>query len=789
MSTLHRKLLRDIVAGKARFFAVTFLVFLSLCLFLSTWLSYRSLDHSYSYASEELKYNDIIIKVAEAPDSVVDGLEGIEGVDAVISRLVLGSGCYLPNGENIVCQLVGMPAGEQPPLNQVLVEGGEYLPAGATNSCLVEVHLSDYYNIAPGATLQVVAPEGKQAMQVEGTAASAEFFIVSTEKTMIATPRNYGVLFVPQNWLQQSFGWEGNSNQFCFRVKEGADAQAVMEAAEKELSQYSVLYASLGDDTEARQLLDLDVEGFREISLFFPILFLIVAALSLYMILTRMVHMQRRQIGTMMALGLGRRRITVHYLSYALLVGVVGAVAGLIVGYFVAGWLTHEYAKSIGIPLVSMVMEWEAVVEGLVVALAACFLSSILPIRRLLKLKPAVVMQEEIGEGKVLVDHVSLIERIISPLYRLKATWKMPLRNLSRNRRRALLNIMGITFAFMLVLVSMALLDSMDDAFSFYYNDFVRYDANVYFSSPVPLDDASGLSGISAVKGLEPYLMVPCKFQKAGDTLGEGLLRAVPQNSDLLGLYGTDGQKMQLPDQGALLANWFRDGLGVKVGDTVKVVTSVGSMDMKVEGFVKQIGGLAVFANLSWVQQTAGTDLVNGLLVASSGSQGDELRDDLMQIPGAAGVEITEFTEEMMRDEMMGMMYIFAGMMILFAVAMALALVYNTISIAYLEREKEISVMLALGSRMKLVTGVFTVENLIVAVIAVIPGVLAGYGLSVLMMKLFSNEFFSAPAVIRGASYAVTILGVLLVVLLAELPSLRRAGRINLADIIRDRSR
>jgi len=71
MSILRRKLLRDIAAGKARFFAVTFLVFLGLALYISNWLGYRSLDHSYKAASEELKYNDIIIKVARAPDDVV----------------------------------------------------------------------------------------------------------------------------------------------------------------------------------------------------------------------------------------------------------------------------------------------------------------------------------------------------------------------------------------------------------------------------------------------------------------------------------------------------------------------------------------------------------------------------------------------------------------------------------------------------------------------------------------------------------------------------------------------
>jgi putative ABC transport system permease protein len=210
---------------------------------------------------------------------------------------------------------------------------------------------------------------------------------------------------------------------------------------------------------------------------------------------------------------------------------------------------------------------------------------------------------------------------------------------------------------------------------------------------------------------------------------------------------------------------------------------------VEVKGFAKQLGGLTMFSDLDWIHSAAGTDLVNGALVASSGPSGDELRNELMQVQGAAGVEIPEFTKEMMQSELLGIMYLFAGLMILFAVAMALALIYNTVSIAYIEREREVSVMMALGSGMRKIAAMFTVENLLVALLALVPGVVCGYFVSVVMMKFFSTEFFSAPVVITTASYAISIAGILVVVLLAELPSLRRAERIDLATAVRERSR
>jgi putative ABC transport system permease protein len=378
---------------------------------------------------------------------------------------------------------------------------------------------------------------------------------------------------------------------------------------------------------------------------------------------------------------------------------------------------------------------------------------------------------------------------LLPPLQRISITVKMPLRNLSRDKRRALLNILGIIFALVLILVALALMDSMNSAFSFYYNDFIRYDADVYYPSPVPQDQTKAISSLPAVKEADPYLYVPCRFEKDGDLLGDGLLQAESRDSRLVGFYDSKGNKLQLPEQGALLSDWFHDGLGVRVGDKVKIDTAVGSMEVEVKGFAKQLGGLVMFSDLSWIQQAAGTDVVNGAFVASAGPSGVGLRDDLLAAPGVAGVDIPEFTKEMMQSELMGVMYIFAGLMILFALAMALALIYNTVSIAFLEREKEVSVMMSLGSSTGRIAAMFTLENITVALIAIFPGLLGGYLLSVWMMKMFSTEFFSAPAVIRTVSYVISTAVILLVVLLAELPSLRHAGHIDLADAVRDRSR
>ncbi len=194
---------------------------------------------------------------------------------------------------------------------------------------------------------------------MQGTGASAEYFMVYSEGSeYIATPRNYGVLFVPEAWLAEAVGMPGTVNEYCILAEEGSDPQEVLERAQAALAPYTVVYAALGAEQPARELLDLDVQTFKELSEFFPMLFLIVAAFSLYMVITRLVFSQRKTVGTMMSNGMETKKIARHYLAYSGVVWVAGSFLGIAAGYLLAREMTAMYAESLGIPLVTAGMDW-----------------------------------------------------------------------------------------------------------------------------------------------------------------------------------------------------------------------------------------------------------------------------------------------------------------------------------------------------------------------------------------------------------------------------------------------
>ncbi len=283
---------------------------------------------------------------------------------------------------------------------------------------------------------------------------------------------------------------------------------------------------------------------------------------------------------------------------------------------------------------------------------------------------------------------------------------------------------------------------------------------------------------------------MPARFLKGNETVGQGLLDALPVDEELLRLYDKENRLQELPRDGALVSQGFGDFLGVRSGDLLEVESPLGIIEVPVRGFAQQLGGLSVYLDREYLGSLLGYEApITGAIIRSPLGQ-DELKTRLMAYDGAivSSVVIPAYAEESIRKDYMGMMYIFTGMMILFAVAMAMAVIYNAVSIAFLERRREISTMLAMGCSVRRLGGMMTLENLTVGLASIIPGLAFGYLLSLYMMSIWRNEFFNMQAYLSPWSYVFCVVGVILLVLLMQLPDFRKAGRMDVVAALRERT-
>ena len=180
------------------------------------------------------------------------------------------------------------------------------------------------------------------------------------------------------------------------------------------------------------------------------------------------------------------------------------------------------------------------------------------------------------------------------------------------------------------------------------------------------------------------------------------------------------------------------------------------------------------------------TGLATSVLVAAPGHS-EAVRDALAKtFPQAVRVEDAVATRAQF-ELLMGLGWLMLGFMLVFAGVLAAAILFNTATLTVLERQRDLATLRALGQTMREVSALITLEHALLTVLGLVLGlplaVLAAKGL----LRAFESELFSLPFVLAPQTVAFTLGGVLVVVLLAQWPALRRVARSSLAEQVRVR--
>ncbi|NQT73338.1 MAG: FtsX-like permease family protein [Chloroflexi bacterium] len=782
MNKLERKLIRDLWSSKGLFIAVTIIIFLAVAFFGAMFMAYQNLNDSYDYSYEKLRFADFTVKVSQDALEAIDELEKIEGVETVTGRMNAEDiALTLPDTQTkkVSARVISLPSSDTARadvVNDVLVEEGNYFLNNEGLSLLVEKNFADHHELKPGQMVHLTLEEEDIGFGIAGIVASPEYiFPAESRQNFMPSSEVWGVVFVPEDIITLL---KRPVNEFCFLIKDGADYDSIITEVETILDQYQVMDIVPREDQPSYTGLEMDLEQFATLAELFPLLFIIVGAMATYILLTRIVYNQRPQIGLMRATGYSRRQVMVHYLGFALFIGLVGSIAGIIVGHFLSEGITHFYASMINLPYTTMEIQWISIGGGIILGLLPCIISGIIPAFTASRILPAEAMRTPTpSAGRKL-----LIEKMFPFLTRLSSVWKIPLRNIFRNRRRSIYTAIGVTFGVSLILVSAIMIDSMVDLIDFQFNKIQRYDARVQFSEEQPASLVDEFAGWDGVEKAEPLLEIPVRLEN-GEKSYSTLLVALPSDTELRGIYSPSRERIAVSNEGIMLTEALSDTLDVDKGDTL---TLWGSEQLEVVGFVKDPMGSFGYVSLELAQSMAGMDVISGMLLEVNPEYEDIIRDKAYKA-GAASVELSSETKESV-DKMMESGMVMLYIMLLFGATLALAIVFTTVTVNILERRREIATMRTLGESKGRIVAMITIENLLLGMVALIPGIVLGYVLAWYFFSLFQGDMFSMDLVVFPRTYVMTIGIVVLIMLISQVPGIRSINRLNLAQVTKEQA-
>jgi len=788
MNAMRIKLIREILGAKVRFIAITLVVMIGVMIFIASSMSYQNLKTSYEYTYQKLNFADFTVKSDQIPQYVVDKAAQIPGVTLSTARTRSDVSMLMPDGKKLIGRVTGMPY-QKPIVDDLLVKEGRFFKKGDTRVCIVEKHTADFYKLKPGDYLSYIRNGANIPIKVIGIAGSPEYLVLAGEKgdfSPMLSSSTMAIVFVPLADGQWMSNLSNSYNQVVFRVKDYNKVDTQIAAAEKVMKDTGIQEVVTLDQHQGNKMLKMDLQGMKSFALFFPLLFLGIACFSIYILLSRLVYTQRPFIGVMRAMGYKRSQILSHYLSFALIIGVLGAIFGVLTGYGLAYMITTVYADTLGFPLVKITTYWSVLGEGVMLSLLFCAFAGLVPATSSARLDPSKAMR---GETLETIYHRPLLERIFPFMSRAPMFIKLPIRNISRNKRRTAFTLLGLTFSVMIVLVFLAVLNTASDALNRGFSLNNRFDMVAIFLGG---RDAAMLNRIQRIDGVaEAEATTGSSVHVSWDGDGSGsdtVMMGLDPNTNMRRFYTASRKQVYITDNHVLLNQFFHIKKGIQTGQVVTLKTAWGSKDFIVGDFIEEPMGNIVYLDRKYAQKLLDYGMASrgSFYVRTAPGAQALVRSQLQKVPGmAAIIDLAEIKREV--DQYMSLMYIIVYVMLLFALLMAFTLTFNTITINILEREREIATIRTIGTEPWKISAMTTFENLIFGLLAIVPGLILGVELGRYAMSLQATDFMSLSLVVYPRSYWLVSIGIIIILLICQVPSLRYVKRVDLAQATKER--
>jgi len=246
-----------------------------------------------------------------------------------------------------------------------------------------------------------------------------------------------------------------------------------------------------------------------------------------------------------------------------------------------------------------------------------------------------------------------------------------------------------------------------------------------------------------------------------------------------------------------VISETLADKLGAGVNDQlvleVPVMGSVGlnmtEVTMTVSGIQNNMFGPYVYTDLAFIQDaTKLHGLVNVVYMSTEGGEDDtEMENDLITIPGVRAVTHISDRENILAqyyDLLLGTMAIMG----LISMVLAGAIIYNLFRINAQENRRNYATMKTLGTPLRRLGYLIFIEGGFITILGVLVGMAGGYGLAVYMMRAVTDFEWEMTIVFSWLGFLAGFIMIAFVVFLVSLFTIRYIAKINIADVIRERT-
>lgn len=786
MSMTGRMLRRDLWHLRGQVIAAALVVACGIATLVATRGTYESLVAAQADYYATYRFADVFAHLKRAPESLAGDVGRIPGVAQVRTRVVMDVTLDVPGLlEPATGRLVAIPGTPAATLNDLHLVRGRWVDPARSDEVIASQAFATANGLEPGARIGAILNGRWRDLLVVGIALSPEYVYEVGKGMLFPDNRRFGVLWMNRDALGPAFSMEGAFNDLALSLSAGAEEAEVIARVDQLLARYGGLSAYGRADQLSHHFLQDELGEINIMTTFIPAIFLAVAAFLLYVVLSRMVAMQRGEIGLLKAFGYADRRVGFHYLAFAVVTSLLGLAAGVPLGYYLGSLLVRIYDEYFHFPHLAFAASPELLLFAAAVSLLAAGIGALTAVRRATALPPAEAMRPEPPAQ----FQAGLLERA-GLARRLPASLRMIVRNVARRPVKASLSVLGIALAVALMVVGRFTLDAANAIMEVQFSSVQHDDVTVLFNEPRGASAALEIGKLPGVVQAEPFRLVPAWLRH--DHFAKRIeITGLAPGADLRRLVDKDGRPVPLPAEGLLLGLKTAQILGVRPGDSVRVEVLEGARvaaTLPVVNVIDETLGLGAYMDARALARLLREDnSVSGAWLGLDGTRAAEVYAALKRMPAVGGVAVRTALQQSVRDTLDRSFTIMTDILTGFACVIVVGMVYNSVRIALSERGNELASLRVLGFTQREVTFILLGEQGVLTVLALPVGMLLGYWLCWLLVPVFDREMFRLPLVVGKWTFVYPVLTALSAAVVSGLLVARRLRRLDLIAVLKTR--
>ena len=786
MRALDKKLLRDLRRLWAQALAIALVMACGAATLVLAVGTYRSLEETRAAYYERYRFGDVFGSAVRAPDSLAATIARIDGVAAVEPRIVEPVLLDIPGLREPATGLaISLPAEGTPSVNTLYLREGRLPEPARANEVAVNVNFAEAHRFEIGTTFEAIVSGSKVTLTIVGLVLSPEYIYALGPGDMMPDNRRFGIIWMPQKVLTGLYDLDGAFNSVSLRLLHGANETAVIEALDNLLEPYGGTRAYARKDQLSNAFLDGELTQLKGMASIIPPIFLAVSAFLINMILSRLITLEREQIGLLKALGYGRFAVVWHYLKLVLVIAAFGVLIGATLGTWAGRQLTVLYTQFYSFPFLIFRSSPDIYLLAATVSVLAAVTGALGAITRAFSLPAAVAMRPPAPQV-----YRQVLGGAIERLHIFTQLTSMALRHLLRHPVRAGLTAIGIAFSVALVEVALGTLDSVDGMIDAVFYRADRQDMTLVFGSQRPVAALADVERLPGVMQAEPYLVAAARISN-GHYSRQLTITGKPPRTDLSRVLDLDLQPVTLPESGLALGDRVAEILHVGVGDLVHVEMLDGAKrvaDVPVTQVIQSYIGLMVFMDIDALARLSGTGpRISGAHLSIDANRIDDLYRVVKKTPAISAVALQSVSRQRFEETMQENIVISLAVYFTLAVIIAFGVVYNSARIQLSERARELATLRVLGFRKAEVSNVLFIEIGAIVAAAQPIGWLVGTGFGLLITRSIATDIFRVPFIIELDTYAIGSLVVVSAALVSALIVRRRINRLDLIRVLKTR--